>query len=273
MGELESPPRAGTPSPALLPFSQLKFRTRSPLSSFPLRDKSLAPMFARPRAKLGHNRGSENDKICLMRAMLSTLTRLFKRNRDLLPAALLLAAACLALTGCGSKTAGHGRRAQVQAPLPRSRLRLLHVLLGFLLIRDREPAVRRGPFCRLFRHVLSSALPSGAVAQFGRAPEWHSGGRRFDPGQDFRPKALAARAAAERVRYRSTQSAAPLGTLCRAILRPRRGAVAQFGRAPEWHSGGRRFDPGQLHQRRFRFARDLRLRRTGERLGRMRPRS
>src|SRR5215467_14409202 len=27
-----------------------------------------------------------------------------------------------------------------------------------------------------------------------------------------------------------------------------RGAVAQFGRAPEWHSGGRRFDPVQLHQ-------------------------
>ena len=35
-----------------------------------------------------------------------------------------------------------------------------------------------------------------------------------------------------------------------AILRAfvRRGAVAQFGRAPEWHSGGRRFDPVQLHQ-------------------------
>jgi hypothetical protein len=77
-----------------------------------LRDKSLALMFARPRGKLGHNRRSENDKICLKRAMLSTLTGLFKRNRDLLPAALLLAAACLALTGCGSKTAGHGRRAQ-----------------------------------------------------------------------------------------------------------------------------------------------------------------
>jgi len=69
-------------------------------------------MFARPRAKLGHNRGSENDKICLMRAMLGTLTGLFKRNRDLLPAALLLAAVCLALSECGSKTAGHGRRAQ-----------------------------------------------------------------------------------------------------------------------------------------------------------------
>ena len=26
------------------------------------------------------------------------------------------------------------------------------------------------------------------------------------------------------------------------------GAVAQFGRAPEWHSGGRAFDPRQLHQ-------------------------
>src|SRR5262249_30996540 len=36
----------------------------------------------------------------------------------------------------------------------------------------------------------------------------------------------------------------------RAILRALfpRGAVAQFGRAPEWHSGGRRFDPVQLHQ-------------------------
>jgi hypothetical protein len=44
--------------------------------------------------------------------MLSTLIGLFKRNRDLLPAALLLAVACLALTGCGSKAAGHGRRAQ-----------------------------------------------------------------------------------------------------------------------------------------------------------------
>ena len=31
-------------------------------------------------------------------------------------------------------------------------------------------------------------------------------------------------------------------------LSPDRGAVAQFGRAPEWHSGGRQFDPGQLHQ-------------------------
>jgi len=69
-------------------------------------------MSARPRAKLGHNRRSENDKICLMRAMLSTLTGLFKPNRDLLPAALLLAAACLAMTGCGSKAAGHRRRAQ-----------------------------------------------------------------------------------------------------------------------------------------------------------------
>jgi hypothetical protein len=69
-------------------------------------------MLARPRAKLGHNRRSENDKICLMRAMLSTLTGLFKPNRDLLSAALLLAASCLALTGCGSKAAGHGRRAQ-----------------------------------------------------------------------------------------------------------------------------------------------------------------
>ncbi len=29
------------------------------------------------------------------------------------------------------------------------------------------------------------------------------------------------------------------------------GAVAQFGRAPESHSGGRRFDPGQLHQQEF----------------------
>src|SRR6266496_2932847 len=121
MGELESPPRAGTPSPALLPFSQLKSRTRSPLSSFPLRDKSLALMFARPLAKLGHNRESENDKICLMRAMLSTLTGLFKRNRDLLPAALLLAAASLVLIGCGSKAAGHGRReqaAQAAGPAP-----------------------------------------------------------------------------------------------------------------------------------------------------------
>lgn len=44
--------------------------------------------------------------------MLSTLTGLFKPNRGLLPAALLLTAACLVLTGCGSKTAGHGRRAQ-----------------------------------------------------------------------------------------------------------------------------------------------------------------
>src|SRR5437016_10751293 len=26
------------------------------------------------------------------------------------------------------------------------------------------------------------------------------------------------------------------------------GAVAQFGRAPEWHSGGREFDPHRLHQ-------------------------
>src|SRR6266498_4838785 len=69
-------------------------------------------MSARPRAKLGHNRRTENDKICLMRAMLSTLTGPFKRKRDLRPAALLLAAACLALTGCGSKAAGHGRRAQ-----------------------------------------------------------------------------------------------------------------------------------------------------------------
>ena len=25
------------------------------------------------------------------------------------------------------------------------------------------------------------------------------------------------------------------------------GAVAQFGRAPEWHSGGQGFDPPQLH--------------------------
>ena len=32
---------------------------------------------------------------------------------------------------------------------------------------------------------------------------------------------------------------------------PSRGAVAQFGRAPESHSGGRRFDPGQLHQQEF----------------------
>jgi len=69
-------------------------------------------MLARPRAKLGHNRRSENDKICLMRAMLSTLSGLFKRNRGLPTAALLLAAACLAMTGCGSKAAGHGRRAQ-----------------------------------------------------------------------------------------------------------------------------------------------------------------
>jgi hypothetical protein len=78
-------------------------------------------MSARPRAKLGHNRKSENDKICLMRVMLSTLTGLFKPNRDLLPAALLLSAACLALTGCGSKTAGHGRRvqaAQAAEPAP-----------------------------------------------------------------------------------------------------------------------------------------------------------
>jgi hypothetical protein len=69
-------------------------------------------MSALPRAKLGHNRRSENDKICLMRAMLSTLTRLLRRNQESLPAALLLAAACLVLTGCGSKAAGHGRRAQ-----------------------------------------------------------------------------------------------------------------------------------------------------------------
>src|SRR2546430_17458771 len=36
----------------------------------------------------------------------------------------------------------------------------------------------------------------------------------------------------------------------RAILPAlRRGAVAQFGRAPEWHSGGRRVDPVQLHHK------------------------
>ena len=46
----------------------------------------------------------------------------------------------------------------------------------------------------------------------------------------------------------------------RAILRALfpRGAVAQFGRAREWHSRGRRFDPGQLHQyRRRRLLEDL----------------
>src|ERR1051326_4053806 len=32
------------------------------------------------------------------------------------------------------------------------------------------------------------------------------------------------------------------------MLAWRNGAVAQFGRAPESHSGGRRFDPDQLHQ-------------------------
>ena len=78
-------------------------------------------MSARPGAKLRHNRGNEDGKICLMRAMLSRLTGLCKRKRDLLPTALLLAAACLALTGCGSKAAGHGRRAkapQATEPAP-----------------------------------------------------------------------------------------------------------------------------------------------------------
>ena len=29
------------------------------------------------------------------------------------------------------------------------------------------------------------------------------------------------------------------------------GAVAQFGRALEWHSRGRQFDPGQLHHSKY----------------------
>ena len=39
------------------------------------------------------------------------------------------------------------------------------------------------------------------------------------------------------------------------------GAVAQFGRAPESHSGGRRFDPVQLHQHRQRLTPNREVRR------------
>jgi hypothetical protein len=65
----------------------------------------------------------------------------------------------------------------------------------------------------------------------------------------------------------SSAPSRPAGTTCPAAISTRerssasfygderpcysarpRGAVAQFGRAPEWHSGGRRFDPVQLHQ-------------------------
>lgn len=105
-------------------------------------------MSARRRTKLGHNRSSENDKICLMKAMLSTLTGLFKRNRDLLPAALLLAAACLVLIGCGSKAAGHGRReqaAQAAGPAPptpdTTAIETLRTPAGLVLKLAETPAV------------------------------------------------------------------------------------------------------------------------------------
>jgi hypothetical protein len=42
----------------------------------------------------------------------------------------------------------------------------------------------------------------------------------------------------------------PAGPLA-PVLPTYRGAIAQFGRAPESHSGGRRFDPDWLHQNRI----------------------
>jgi hypothetical protein len=109
--------------PALLPFLSLKSRTIWPLAPFSLSDKSLGLMSARPCAKLGHNRASENDKFRLdplspreragVRAMIAPSKKFSGNVPARFPAwtILLLASACLSVPGCGSK-AGHGRHAQ-----------------------------------------------------------------------------------------------------------------------------------------------------------------
>jgi hypothetical protein len=57
---------------------------------------------------------------------------------------------------------------------------------------DYGPDCRSGPDLPPHRRraILRALFPRGAVAQFGRAPEWHSGGRRFDPVQLHQPRRL-----------------------------------------------------------------------------------
>ena len=56
-----------------------------------------------------------------LRGMLTTLTRISRPNGDFFAIALLLAAACIALPGCGAKAAGgdrHAPAAQATEPAP-----------------------------------------------------------------------------------------------------------------------------------------------------------
>jgi hypothetical protein len=136
-------------------------------------------------------------------------------------------------------------------------LRLLHVLLGFLLVSGPRavrspPAEDEGYLSGPAASRVVSVLPSGpaaasvvvetqAVAIKETGPKETV--RAFGEVYAFSPSFFAV--------HRDEPTLITFWNLepPRAILRAlSRGAVAQFGRAPEWHSGGRRFDPVQLHQ-------------------------
>ena len=149
-------------------------------------------------------------------------------------------------------------------------------------------------------HAILRALSErrGAVAQFGRAPESHSGGRRFDPGQLHQDRRSALRegsAPLGRTGARLGQRASTARLIPRPALRSRgarllpryasgdssrrdgaTGAFRKFSAA--WSRSDRRgrkprFDPGQLHQHVARACSGpAPYGRTGSRLGRMRPR-
>ena len=80
---------------------------------------------------------------------------------------------------CGSRTHPSRREAATPTDLKSARVTGPRALPGGLWIGT--PLRRRFTAPRV--SCYSSRPPRGAVAQFGRAPEWHSGGRRFDPVQ------------------------------------------------------------------------------------------
>ena len=143
------------------------------------------------------------------------------------------------------KEAGAGRargRALLPALGPRRRARLLR--RRRLGARVGLPAVRPGPHRRrLVGHV---ARPPRAPRARGRP---HAGGgrrergRRRGDGPRFRQSTVAsARAPRGTASHRLTGPVKLLN-----FFSPRWGCSA-VGSAREWHSRGRRFDPGQLHQ-------------------------
>lgn len=87
-----------------------------------------------------------------LRGMLTTLTRISRPNRDLLATALLLAAACIALAGCGAKAGGdrHAPTAQAAGPAPptpdTTPIEALRTPAGLVLrLSEAPPAVTPAP--------------------------------------------------------------------------------------------------------------------------------